>query len=89
MISLWCSYNFRKAKSIKKKIREIIIQGNNNEIQKLFTEIVNATKDEFREDNDPTIASFLINNLFNAFTFKDINNREAIKNAMISELNKI
>jgi len=49
----------RKAKTIRKQLRQIIIQGNQREIQNLFHEIYQAHGEEFREDNRPTLDSFM------------------------------
>ena len=50
---------FRKAGTLRKKIRQIVVQGNQPEIQALITEIYEACCDEFREDNRASIDSFL------------------------------
>jgi hypothetical protein len=78
----------RKASTIKKQLREIIIQGNNTEIQNLFVEIVLACHDEFREDNEPTLAGFLTENLYDAIIAKDASLRDCIRRAMILELSE-
>jgi len=75
-----------KAEKIRKQIRHIIVQGNNVEIANLFREIVKAHEDEFTEDNIPTLASFLVGNLFMAITPSDIGARKSAKDAMVAEL---
>lgn len=56
----------RKAKSIRKQIQQIVVQGNQSEIGNLFREIYNACGEEFREDNRPSLDSFLIDLLMDA-----------------------
>ena len=56
----------KEAKSIRKKLKQIIIQGNNDEIQKIFSEIISACLEEFSEDNYFTLAYFLQENLLKA-----------------------
>lgn len=77
---------YRKARTIKKQLREIIMQGNNEEIQNLFVEIIEAYRDEFTEDNEPTLAAFLTENLYKAIIAKDARLKDYIRPAMISEL---
>jgi len=57
----------RTAKSIRKQLSQIIVQGNNCEIQRLFDEIIKISFDGFNEDNCPTLASFLASNLYKGF----------------------
>ncbi len=53
---------------MKKMIREIITQGNNAQIQKLFDEITKAMRDEFTEDNMPTLTGFIHELMLNSFS---------------------
>lgn len=76
----------RKAKTIRKQLREIILQGNNDQIQELFLEIVIACRDEFTEDNEPTLAGFLTSNLYKALTYGNESLGKHIIPAMIEEL---
>lgn len=49
----------KKAKSARRILRKIIVQGNQSEIVKLFDEIWAAHADEFYEDNNATRLSFI------------------------------
>ena len=55
-------------KKEKRMIREIVTQGNNVEIQKLYNEIFKAHREEFREDNMPTLTDFCHEYFLNAFS---------------------
>ena len=81
--------------SIKKRLRKIIVQGYSDRTLGLFKDIIKVTQEEFREDNIPTIAAFLVSHLFRAFEFKDANTKlskedfeKFVRNAMISELSQ-
>jgi flagellar biosynthesis protein FliP len=76
----------RKASSIKNQLRQIILQGNNDEIQELFKEIVKASQETFHEDSDITLACFLVSNLYNGFEIPNRVSMVCIKDAMKNEL---
>jgi len=50
---------FRKASTLKKKLRQIIHQGNQGEIEALINDIYLACAEEFREENRAGLDSFL------------------------------
>lgn len=54
------------ALKVRKKLDRVIVQGNQHEIQNLFTDIVQLHTEEFRECNITTIADFLVENLVHA-----------------------
>lgn len=71
-------------------LKRIMVQGNNSEIQRLFTQIVKAARAEFTEDNEPTLGAFLAGNLFTGFahTLDDITTLEYVRKAMIGALDE-
>ncbi|RLD18587.1 MAG: hypothetical protein DRI69_10080 [Bacteroidetes bacterium] len=50
----------KKAASFRTGIRQIVKQGNQDEISELFKEIIEAAKDEFTEDNYQTMIAYLM-----------------------------
>ena len=77
---------------LKKLLRETIVQGQNNEILDLFKDIVKISSEEFREDNLPTLTSFLTENLYRALdlNFSEIpNDEKIIRDVMIDEVNEL
>lgn len=75
-----------KANKISKQLRQIIKQGNNKEIQQLFIDIVRAHREVFTEDNIPTLAGFLTENLYNAIISEYPDTKSYIGPVMISAL---
>lgn len=72
-----------------KQLRKIIVQGNDKEIQKLFRQLVKATREEFTEDNEPTLAAFLVAKLYKGFVTTlppSSTTRQAIRDAMVQQL---
>ncbi len=47
-------------RKFKKMIDQVIVQGNNNEIQELFNTIFQSMREEFTEDNLPGLTSFML-----------------------------
>lgn len=74
--------------SMKKRLRKIIVQGYNDRTLSLFKDIVEVTHETFREDNVPTIASFLVSHLFRAFDNGNEELKKYVRGAMISELSR-
>jgi len=81
--------NMLRASKLKKQLQQLIIQGNQREIQKLFDSIVKVTRDEFTESNLATLSSFLVENLYRAFDAKNPAVRKAMKGSMIATLDKV
>lgn len=75
-----------KASKISKQLRQIIKQGNNKEIQNLFIDIVRAHREEFTEDNIPTIATFLFEYIYDAILSEHPDSKESLKTVLINEL---
>ena len=94
-------WQVKSAKSLKRSLRKVIVQGYNENIQALFDEIVEASFEEFYEDNFPTLAHFLTERLYTSFlrytqrmVDKDvIKNKKVIdtdvKGAMIEAIEKL
>jgi hypothetical protein len=72
-----------------KQLKKIIVQGNDKEIQKLFKQLVKATREEFTEDNEPTLAAFLVAKLYKGFMSTlppSSTTQQVIHNAMVQQL---
>ena len=77
--------SMRKAETIRKELREIIAQGNEKEIEKLFDEILQISKEEFREDNYYTLSSYLVEKMVDSIIR---NNKAATTQGIKSTLMK-
>lgn len=55
-------------KKMKKVMRELITQGNQKQMQIMFNDIIKASREEFYEDNLPTLTSYIHKMVLESFS---------------------